>query len=724
MPHLVAAPDKFRGSATATEVARAIAEGAAALGWTVDELPLSDGGEGLLDALATPDSRFERTEVTGPDGRTVCAAWQLAGDRAVVEMAQASGLTLVGGASGNDPVDATTRGTGELIVAAARAVGSGGSGRGRARRVGDDRRRRRSARGGAGRRRARRRHLGRRVRRDDPVRRRRRTLRSSEGSRSRSRSHCSATDSSSLAERYLAEYGVDVREVPGSGAAGGLGGAILAMGGRVAFGVCARRASWSGSAPPSRARIWWSPAKVGSTGLLRGQGGRRGRRGLGALAVPVLAIVGQATDDAAATAQSEGCRPRRPLRAVRPASCDDGTPRRASRKWSARPALVQVDRLKGALAGRSSASVLLGSDVTTEVVLRGSRSNSGTGPQPWVASDSPPRVGMPERLSVERLPSRTAARARSPTGPTGPCGWVVARKRGTTHARQAPAGVHTAGCVHRHCRRGTAGSRGRTPDSHHSAAPSSLARADAAQLGAGWLAGQLTPGGYLLSATSPGQPDLVATANAVLALASAGLRAPASRALAYLEGHIDQYVVTGGADGPGQLALLDPRRARARRRSRPTFGGTDLVSRLLATQRTLGARRRALRCAGPDLRRRLPAGTLPGGARRPAGVVGTAPVHNAETWLTGQQCPDGGLDELRHREQPVQRKPRLLRGARHQFDRARGRRSRSAGRLVRHGCRLRRSASSSRRRTPTPGGASSPTHPVHPVRPTPTRRPS
>ncbi len=40
----------------------------------------------------------------------------------------------------------------------------------------------------------------------------------------------------SLAERYLAEYGVDVRDVPGSGAAGGLGGAILAMGGRLRSG--------------------------------------------------------------------------------------------------------------------------------------------------------------------------------------------------------------------------------------------------------------------------------------------------------------------------------------------------------------------------------------------------------------------------------------------------------------------------------------------------------
>ena len=178
------------------------------------------------------------------------------------------------------------------------------------------------------------------------------------------------------------------------------------------------------------------------------------------------------------------------------------------------------------------------------------------------------------------------------------------------------------------------------PPSHHSMAPSPLARADSAQLGAGWLAGQLTPGGYLPSETTPGQPDLIATANAVLAFASAGMRSPASRALAYLQGHVDQYVAVDGADGPGQLAVLilgahalgvDPR----------AFGGSDLVSRLLATQRT----------SGPDLGLfGVQAPTFDGAYRQGLalsalageGVLGTAPVRNAETWLTGQQCPDGG----------------------------------------------------------------------------------
>jgi hypothetical protein len=178
------------------------------------------------------------------------------------------------------------------------------------------------------------------------------------------------------------------------------------------------------------------------------------------------------------------------------------------------------------------------------------------------------------------------------------------------------------------------------PPSHHSSAPSPLAKADAAQLGASWLASQLTSGGYLLSATSPGQPDLVATANAVLALASAGLRAPAGRALFYLAGHVNQYVVADGADGPGQLALLildahalgvDPTK----------FGGTDLVTRLLATQRPPGANAGLFGVQDPTFDGAYRQG-LSLAALAAAGVVGTLPVHDAETWLTGQQCPNGG----------------------------------------------------------------------------------
>ena len=121
----------------------------------------------------------------------------------------------------------------------------------------------------------------------------------------------------------------------------------------------------------------------------------------------------------------------------------------------------------------------------------------------------------------------------------------------------------------------------------HSAAPSPLTRADSAQDGASWLAGQLTSGGYIPSPTTPGQADLSATANAVLALASAGARDAAMRALVYLEGQVDNYVAVDGADGPGQLALLILD-AHSLGVNPYSFAGTDLVSRLLATERTSG----------------------------------------------------------------------------------------------------------------------------------------
>jgi glycerate kinase len=58
------------------------------------------------------------TRVTGPLGEPVDAEWRLDGGTAVIETARASGLALAGGAAANDPVTATTRGTGELIAAA------------------------------------------------------------------------------------------------------------------------------------------------------------------------------------------------------------------------------------------------------------------------------------------------------------------------------------------------------------------------------------------------------------------------------------------------------------------------------------------------------------------------------------------------------------------------------------------------------------------------------
>jgi glycerate kinase len=112
---VVAAPDKFRGTATANAVAAAVGRAARAVGWDCDEVPMADGGEGTLDVLGGPN---RTTVVTGPLGDPVQAGWRLAGGRAVIEMAQASGLQLVGGPDGNDPIAASTYGTGELIAAA------------------------------------------------------------------------------------------------------------------------------------------------------------------------------------------------------------------------------------------------------------------------------------------------------------------------------------------------------------------------------------------------------------------------------------------------------------------------------------------------------------------------------------------------------------------------------------------------------------------------------
>ncbi len=135
MPHLVAAPDKFRETATSVAVAEAIGRGAAAAGWSADLAPVADGGEGFLDTLVRPGSGRRNATVTGPLGRSVDAEWGMLDDgrTAVVEMARASGLELAGGPEANDPLRATTAGTGELIAAAVTAgakrvlVGLGGS---------------------------------------------------------------------------------------------------------------------------------------------------------------------------------------------------------------------------------------------------------------------------------------------------------------------------------------------------------------------------------------------------------------------------------------------------------------------------------------------------------------------------------------------------------------------------------------------------------------------
>ena len=137
MPHLVVAPDKFRGTASAAEVTRAVGSAARGEGWSADLVPMSDGGEGLLDALG--GTRHVST-VAGPLGVPVEAEWRMldgpddvAGATAVVEMSRAAGRALLPRPRGEDPVRADTAGVGQLLVAARDAgarrivVGCGGS---------------------------------------------------------------------------------------------------------------------------------------------------------------------------------------------------------------------------------------------------------------------------------------------------------------------------------------------------------------------------------------------------------------------------------------------------------------------------------------------------------------------------------------------------------------------------------------------------------------------
>ena len=78
---VLACPDKFRGTATASEVADAIAAGAEDAGASTLRQPLADGGEGALEAFGGPN---RTTTVTGPLGTPVEAAWRLRDGVAVI----------------------------------------------------------------------------------------------------------------------------------------------------------------------------------------------------------------------------------------------------------------------------------------------------------------------------------------------------------------------------------------------------------------------------------------------------------------------------------------------------------------------------------------------------------------------------------------------------------------------------------------------------------------
>ncbi|MDR1360006.1 MAG: glycerate kinase [Deltaproteobacteria bacterium] len=117
--HILVAPDSYKGSLSAGEAAEAMARGILAVfpEARVSRLPIADGGEGLVQTLVeATNGLYRHSVVSGPDMRPVTARWGILGnaDTAVVEMAAASGLPLIP-AFRRDPATATSRGTGQII---------------------------------------------------------------------------------------------------------------------------------------------------------------------------------------------------------------------------------------------------------------------------------------------------------------------------------------------------------------------------------------------------------------------------------------------------------------------------------------------------------------------------------------------------------------------------------------------------------------------------------
>lgn len=135
MADFLVAPDSFKGTFSAPAVAAAIGAGLAAGGREADLCPVADGGEGTAEILAERiGGKWSEAAVPGPLGDPVEARFALLGDgdMAALDMAEASGLTLVE-PERRDAEAASTRGTGELILAAVAAgakrilIGAGGS---------------------------------------------------------------------------------------------------------------------------------------------------------------------------------------------------------------------------------------------------------------------------------------------------------------------------------------------------------------------------------------------------------------------------------------------------------------------------------------------------------------------------------------------------------------------------------------------------------------------
>jgi glycerate 2-kinase len=247
MPHLVAAPDKFRGTASAADAAAAMAGAARRAGWTASEVPMSDGGEGLLEVVR---GTAHTTSVPGPLGAPVEAEWRLlsptdsgptdsgptdsgptdSAPTAVIEMSRAAGRALLPRPEGDDPVRADTAGVGHLLLSARDAgarrivIGCGGSattdgGWGAVQAVGS-----RQALAG----------IDLLVACDVTTRFSAAAAVFGPQKGASPEQIVQLTDRLvSLADRYRRDYDVDVDAIPGAGAAGGLAGGLVALGARI-----------------------------------------------------------------------------------------------------------------------------------------------------------------------------------------------------------------------------------------------------------------------------------------------------------------------------------------------------------------------------------------------------------------------------------------------------------------------------------------------------------
>lgn len=119
---IVIAPDSFKGSLTAVEVADAVEEGVKSVFYDakIIKIPLADGGEGTVQCLVNATGgKVLQEEVINPLGKKIDASYGILGDQktAVIEMAEASGITLISSEERN-PLITTTYGTGQLIKSA------------------------------------------------------------------------------------------------------------------------------------------------------------------------------------------------------------------------------------------------------------------------------------------------------------------------------------------------------------------------------------------------------------------------------------------------------------------------------------------------------------------------------------------------------------------------------------------------------------------------------